>query len=106
MDEGNEFAGKVSAALKQQCGINRKNVTTRNPQSNGMFERIHQVVGNMMRTRAICRSKDLDEDSIWHGVSAAVRHAVNSMVHMTNCATPTQLLFDRDAMLDILFEAD
>ena len=28
------------------------------------------------------------------------------MVHTTNCATPTQLVFTRDDMLNILFEAD
>ena len=50
MDKGNEFAGKVSAALKEQCGIPRKVITTRNPQANSMVERIHQVIGNMMRT--------------------------------------------------------
>ena len=29
-----------------------------------------------------------------------------SDVHMTNCSTPTQLVFNHDAMLNISFEAD
>ena len=103
MDKGYELAGTVSAALKEQCGTNRKVVTTRNPQSNGVIEMIHQVVGNTMGTSAIRRSKDLDKDFGWHGVSAAARHAVNSAVHTTNPATPTQGVFDSDATLNILF---
>ena len=47
MDKGSEFAGKVSAALKEQYGICRKVIATRNPQANSMVERIHQVIGNI-----------------------------------------------------------
>ena len=35
-----------------------------------------------------------------------LHHTVNSTVHTTNRATPTQLVFNRDAMLNISFEAD
>ena len=35
-----------------------------------------------------------------------LHHTVNSTLHTTNRATPTQLVFNRDAMLNILFEAD
>ena len=45
VDKGREFAGKVSAALKINFGFERKIITTHNPQSNGVIERIHQVVG-------------------------------------------------------------
>ena len=50
MDKGSEFAAEVAAALKNEYGIERKIIATRNPQSNSMIERIHQVVGDMIRT--------------------------------------------------------
>ena len=84
----------------------RKVICWRNPQANSMVKRIRQVIGHMMRTRNIRGSKDLDKDFGWSRVLAAVRHAVNSTVHTSNRATPTQLVFNSNAMLNISFEAD
>ena len=72
MDKGGEFAGKVSAGLKEQCSICRKVITTRYPQANSMVERIHQVIGDMMRTQDIRGSEDVDPDFGWSGVLAAI----------------------------------
>jgi len=106
MDRGSEFKKEVSEALRSQFGIEVKMITTRNPQANAIVERIHQVVGDMIRTRAINGSEDIDEDFPWMGVLSAVRHAVRSLVHTTTRATPTQLVFGRDALLNVSFEAD
>ena len=106
MDKGKEFAGEVAKALKNQYSIDRKIITTRNPQSNAIIERIHKVVADMIRTRDIRGISDLDKDFPWMGVVSAVRHAVRSLVHTTTRATPTQLVFGRDALLNISFVAD
>ena len=106
MDRGKEFAKEVSAALKNECGVKLKLITTRNPQANSIIERIHQVVGDMIRTRDIQSRQDLDPDFKWAGVLSSVRQAVRSIVHTTTRATPTQLVFGRDALLNISFEAD
>jgi hypothetical protein len=106
MDRGKEFAAEVSAALKDQYGIVRKLITTRNPQANSIIERIHQVIGDMLRTRDIRDKDDLDPEFQWTGVLSAIRAAVRSLVHTTTRATPTQLVFGRDALLNISFEAD
>ena len=53
MDRGREFAAEVAAALKKEFGIEKKIITTRNPQANSIIERIHQVVGDMLCTRDI-----------------------------------------------------
>jgi hypothetical protein len=106
MDKGKEFAAKVSAALDNEFGIKHKLITTRNPQSNSIIQCIHQVVGDMMQTCDIRDKSDLDPHFIWQGVLNAIRGAVRSLVHMTTHATPTQLVFGRDAMLNISFDAD
>jgi transposase InsO family protein len=106
MDRGSEFAAEVTAALRDEYGIHKKLITTRNPQSNSMVERIHQVVGQMIDTRGIRGVADRDEDFGFQGVLSAIRHAVNALVHTTNQATPTQLVFGRDALLNVSFVAD
>ena len=53
--------------------------------------------------------KDIDDlDARWGftGILSAVRRAVNSTVHTTLRATPSQLVFGRDALLNIIFQAD
>ena len=48
----------------------------------------------------------LDEYFQFQGVLSAIRHAVRSLVHTTTRATPTQLVFGRDAILNVSFVAD
>ena len=60
----------------------------------------------MLRMRDIQRKDDLDKDFKWKGVLSAVRQAVRCIVHTTTRATPTQLVFGRDALLNVSFEAD
>ena len=101
-----EFAREVSAAIKNEYGITKKLITTRNPQANAIIERIHQVVHQMIRSSNIKDARDLDKDAPWQGVLSAVRQAMRSLVHTTLRATPTQLVFGRDALLNVSFEAD
>ena len=105
MDRGKEFMAEVRDTLKNEYGISRKVITTRNPQANSIVERVHQVLHNMIRTIGIRDSRDLS-DYGWTGVLSAVRQAMRSVVHTTMRATPTQLVFGRDALLNVSFEAD
>jgi transposase InsO family protein len=49
-DRGSEFKAEMTQILKTDYGIKLKAVTTRNPQANAIVERIHQTIGNMIRT--------------------------------------------------------
>jgi transposase InsO family protein len=60
MDRGGEFKAEVQASLKDEYGITVKRITTRNPQSSSIIERIHQVVGNMICIQNIRDKHDLD----------------------------------------------
>ena len=57
-------------------------------------------------TTALTDASDLSENYGFQGILAAVRQAVNSTVHTTLRATPTQLVFGRDALLNVGFQAD
>jgi len=60
VDKGREFAGEVSETLKNECGIKRKIVASRNPQSNSMIERCHKTLHNMICIAQIKDKRDLD----------------------------------------------
>ena len=60
----------------------------------------------MIRSAQIMDKRDLDEFFGFQGILAACRKAMNSTVHTTSRATPTQLVFGRDAMLNASFQAD
>merc|ERR1712115_427411 len=49
-DRGSEFMAEVKAMLKNDYGCNIHPITTRNPQANAILERIHQTIGDMIRT--------------------------------------------------------
>jgi len=58
MDKGSEFAREVSETLKNEHGIKRKIITSRNPQSNSMIERCSDAVtGDMLARHQPLRSK-------------------------------------------------
>ena len=60
----------------------------------------------MIRTFNVTDKNDLDPRFGFEGILSAVRRGVNATVHTTLRATPTQLVFGRDAILNVNFEAD
>ena len=49
-DRGTEFMAEFSKMCHNDYGLKRKLITTRNPQYNAIIERIHQNIGNIIRT--------------------------------------------------------
>jgi transposase InsO family protein len=105
MDRGVEFMGEVRKTLEKEYGARLKVITTRNPQANSMVERSHQTIRNMIRSQNIQSKNDL-ENGDWTGVLNAVRFAMRATLHTTMRATPMQLVYGRDAVHNIRFEAD
>jgi RNase H-like domain found in reverse transcriptase/Integrase zinc binding domain/Reverse transcriptase (RNA-dependent DNA polymerase) len=104
-DQGTEFMAEFAAMVKNDYGIKPKGITKRNPQANAIIERIHQTIGNIIRTFEV-QDNYLDEDDPWEGILAATMFAVRATYHTTLQATPAQLVFGRDAILNIRFEAN
>ena len=49
-EHGTEFMAEFSKMCPNDYGIKRKPITTRNPPSNTIFERIHETIGNIICT--------------------------------------------------------
>ena len=106
MDRGREFAAEVRDMLNNEYGRKIKLTTARNPQANSMVERAHQTMHNMIRSAGIRKKTDLDPDTGWTGILSSVRRAMNATVHTTLRASPAQLVFGRDSLINVSFEAD
>jgi hypothetical protein len=84
--------------VKNDYGLKLKPITTRNPQANAIIERVHQTIGNIIRTFNV---QSMDSDDPWTGILAATMFAVRATYHTTLQASPMQLVFGRDAILNI-----
>ena len=85
--------------IEKDYGIKLKRITARNPQANAIIERAHQTIGNVLRTFQV-QNTILDKDDPWSGILAATMFAMRATVHTTLQATPSQLVFGRDSMLN------
>ena len=79
-------------------GINREPITTRNPQSNAIILRIHQTIGNIIRTFDV---SNIVNNDLWSGIRAATLFAVHTTYHTTLQASLMQLLFGQESILNI-----
>jgi hypothetical protein len=86
--------------IKNDYGIKGKPIAVRNPQANAIVERVHQVIGNIIRTFEL-KSNYLDEDDPWKGILSATDFAVRSTFHTSLQSTPGQLVFGRDMIFNI-----
>jgi transposase InsO family protein len=103
LDRGTEFMAEFTHMLENEYGITKKAITKRNPQANSIIERVHQTIGNMIRTFSV---QSTDDDDPWNGILSAVAFAVRATVHTTTRATPAQLIFGRDAIFQVQHLAD
>ena len=90
-DRGAEYMAEFAKICHNDYGLKRKPITTRNPQSNAIIERIHQTTGNIIRTFDVSNIVNNDP---WSGILAATMFAVRATY-------PMQLVFGRDFILNI-----
>ena len=70
--------------------LTKKPIAVRNPQANSTVERVHQTMGNMMRTFDIPSTETCADQIV--GTFAAVACRIHSTIHTTTRATPMQLI--------------
>ena len=102
-DRGTGFMAEFAKMCHNEYGLKRKPITTRNPQSNAIIKRTHQTIGNIIRTFDVSNIVNNDP---WSGILAASMFAVRATYRTTLQAYPMQLVFGRDAILNIKHVSD
>ena len=67
MDSGNEFRAEFREMIINDYGITVKPITSRNPQANAIQDRVHQTIGNILRTFKVLNMV-LDDKNPWDGI--------------------------------------
>ena len=94
---GHEFKNIL---IEQEYGIDMKPDSSGNPQANETIERIHQVIGNLLRSYTI-QETYVDNSDPCMGILAIAAFVVRSTYHRTKHKSPGQLFFGRDMILPI-----
>ena len=85
--------------------ITTKTVTLINPTSNAILERIHQVLGNLVRTFNITQTY-VGENNLWLRFLAAEAFAILSTTNGFKGYSQVELLFGCDMILLIKHKVD
>ncbi len=107
-DPGGEFTGEEFQTLLQNYYIRDVCTTAKNPQSNTVRKRIHQTVGNVLRT-LLHGEQPPDMASTKEYINEALSiamHAMRAAIHSTLGSSPGNLTFNRDMFLNIPLIAD
>ena len=103
-DNGSEFKLHFEV-LCNSFGITSKPTTVKNPQVNAILERVHGVLGNMMRTNGLDMSPTITDAMITDFIVDAA-WAIRSTYHTVLKSTPGAAIFGRDMLFDIPYIAD
>ena len=101
-DNGGEFVGKEFQELLCSYGVDRVPTTVMNPQSNGIKERIHLTMADMLQTMKFTVKDDLEGtwrtevDTILQAVAWAIRTTVNATLKHA----PVNLVFNKDMLMN------
>ena len=101
-DNGSEFKKNFQPLVKD-FAVKATCTSIKNSQSNAILEQIHQVVGSMLKTKDLVNIK-FNELDMWNPILASVAYAIRCSNHSTLNATPGQLIFGRDMLLDLKFD--
>ena len=82
VDRGNEFLVEFREMIINDYGITVKPITSRNAQANAILERVHQTIGNSLRTFKV-QNMVLDDKNPWDGILASTMFALRATVHTT-----------------------
>ena len=82
-----------------------KHITSRNSQANSILERVHQTIGNIIRTFKV-EDMVLDDENPLDEILASTMFTLRAMVHTKTQHTTGQLVFGRDSILNTRHEAN
>ena len=107
-DQGKEFIGHEfrKYPIETEYEISSKQITLGNPISNTVLQRIHQVLGNLIRNFNKPTQIYVDKDDPWTGILAAAAFAIRSTTNRQKGYSLGQLIFGCDIILPIKHRVD
>ncbi len=91
--------------LCESYGIKRKPTTVKNPQANGILERVHQVLRQLLHTAKLDMANSVTPDDVNVFLDNAA-WAIRSTYQRVLKASPGAAIFGQDMFFDIPFMAD
>ena len=82
---------KCFQMIQEEYGVKKKIISKRNPQVNAIVERVHQIIGNMLRTFEV-QETELDESDPWAGILKTTTFEGRDTIHTTTKTAPIQLV--------------
>lgn len=102
-DNGNEFLGKEFQEMPKSYGIDEViDTTVKNPNSNGLVERVHSTMAEMIKCEVFKENWEIELNTLLQGISWAIR----STVYTTTGYSAGELAFGRDMILPIHIKAN
>ena len=107
-DNGGEFVGPEFQHVLVMNGIKDVPTTVMNPQANAICERLHQTIGNVLRTLLLSNPpQNLNQaDELIESSLATAMYASRATIHSTLNLAPGAIAFHRDMVLPIPLQAD
>ena len=90
---------------KKDCGTKKAYYGQKSTQANAIIEKVHQVIGNIIRSVEL-EDNYLDKGDSWKGILSATVFAVRLTFHTTLQTTSEQLVFGRNMFFDIFHTAN
>jgi hypothetical protein len=98
-DNGGEFIGAGFEEMLKSYGVRPKPTTVQNPQSNGVHERMHLVLCEMLRTNKLHVTEHSTAKKEINRILQAAAWAMRASVQMITKYSPGQIVFQRDMII-------
>ena len=108
LDNGGQFLGKEFQELLHSWAISHACTTARNPSANGVVERMHLTIGNLLRVLLkdhSCQTQQEARELLKRALNAAL-HAMQSNVSEATNNSPGSIVFGRDMLHNAKIEVD
>ena len=105
-DNGGEFIGSVFRKLLESYGVKPKPTTVKNPQGNGLHERMHLVLYEMLRTQQLHVPKESTVAREINRILQCIVRAMKTTPNMITKYSPGNIVFDRDMLFHKTVIAD
>ena len=98
-DNGGEFIGEGFVEMLESYGVDSNPTTIKNPQSNGIHERMHLVLCEMLRTQQLIVPKGSTAAREINSILQSTAWAMRTSTNLITKYSPVQLVFERDMFI-------